>query len=181
MKKSPLNYFAIFFLLLFSANSYGDATEAFMNVSATVEPSCTVTVSNLNFGPYNFAVSNETATVAILCTNGTKFRIDMGNGNAKGASEVTRSMSNNANYLTYSLYKDAGMSNAWGTGNTAGISGISTGVMQYFKVYGRIAENQNLPAGLYRDNVAVSLSIDGLSGFGYQISVGMDIAALIKP
>lgn len=179
--KNSLSGFFFFCCLLLSTRSFGDANERFMNVSATVEPSCTVTVSNLNFGPYNFAASNETATIAILCTNGTKFRVDLGSGNGKGASESTRSMINNSNTLRYSVYKDAGMRNPWGAGSTGGISGISTGIMQYFKVYGNIAENQKLPAGLYRDNVLVSLSIDGFSGFGYQIAVGMDVAAFIKP
>ena len=64
---------------------------------------------------------------------------------------------------------------------TGGISGTSTGIMQYFKVYGQITENQKVPAGLYRDNFLVSLSIDGLSGFGYQIAVGMDVATFVKP
>lgn len=181
MKKFLLNYFVFKFVLLLNVITYADGLEGFMDVSATIEPSCTVNVSNLNFGPYNFAESNETATIAILCTNGSKFVIGLDAGSSSGATEANRSMMNNGKLLRYSLYQDGTMKRPWGTGSGNALSGVGTGKLQYFKIYGRITENQKLPAGLYRDNILISLNIDGLSGFGYQLSVGMVVAANVQP
>ena len=181
MKKSLLYYFISKFLLIFSVDAYADGVEAFMDVSATIEPSCTVNVSNLNFGPYNLAESNETATIAILCTNGSKFMSGLDAGSSSGSTETSRSMTNNGKLLKYSLYQDETMRRLWGSESSNTLSGVGTGKLQYFKIYGRIAENQKLPAALYTDNILISLNIDGLSGFGYQLSVGMTVAAHVQP
>lgn len=181
MKALSRNLVTYMIFLLFSFKALADANEASMQVTATVEPSCTITASNLNFGPYNFAISNETATIAVLCTNGTKFKLGLNSGSTSGSSISNRMMANNNNFLKYSLYQDPGMRVMWGSDSSNSMSGNGTGAIQYFKIYGRIPENQNLPVGLYRDNILISLIIDGLSGFGYQLSVGMNVAATIRP
>ena len=182
MKSQKYYKYLIAILLLLSPNFVNaGSAESIMNVSATVAPSCSITASNLNFGPYNFAISNEVAQITILCTNGSKYKLALSPGRGSGATVNNRFMTNNNNLLKYSIYQDSAMSKTWGNDSLTSMAGTGTGIEEYIKVYGRIPGNQKLPPGFYSDEVLISLNIEGFVGISYQLSLSMRVMATIRP
>jgi len=95
------------------------ATKSF-DVTATVDPQCSIDAVNINFGVYDvFAVTDKTATgsVTVRCTKGATVRVDLDDG----MNGPARKMSNGGATLNYDLYSDAAMSSRWG----AGASGVN--------------------------------------------------------
>lgn len=135
-----------------------------LTVSATVTKNCTVSTSALAFGSYDPVVANASANldgtggVTVACTRGATASIALGSGsNATGS---TRRMTDGAgNYLAYELYSDSGRSSVWNTGAGAlGLTAAPSRAAREFAVYGRIAGNQDVPAGAYGDTVVATVN-----------------------
>ncbi|WP_395331235.1 spore coat U domain-containing protein [Novosphingobium sp. BL-8H] len=132
-------------------------------VTATVQPSCTVTATGLAFGNYNPLSStplDATSTITVNCTTGTVYTVGLNAGTTSGATVTTRQMLLSANALNYTLYRDSGRTNNWG--NTPGTdtpgSVTATTAAGTLTVYGRIPALQNVPAGSYTDTVTVTVN-----------------------
>jgi spore coat protein U-like protein len=149
-----------------SVSSVSAATAtANLAVSATVANNCTVSTTALAFGTYDPVVANATADldgsgrVTVACTRGTAPTIGVSTGSS--ASGSTRRLNNGAgSFLTYELYKDAGFSTVW-TATGAGIlspTAAPSKAAREFTVYGRIAGNQDVPAGAYADTVVATVN-----------------------
>jgi spore coat protein U-like protein len=135
-----------------------------LTVSATVINNCTISTAALAFGSYDPVVANQTnnldgtGTVTVACTRGATTTIGLGAGS--NASGSTRRMAGGTgNFLSYELYSDSGRSTVWNTG-----AGVLTPVAapsraaRDFTVYGRIAGNQDVPAGSYTDTVVATVN-----------------------
>ncbi len=134
-----------------------------MGVSATVQNSCMASATPLAFGNYDPVIATPntaTSSITVTCTTGTSFVVGLNPGTAAGATVTTRQMSNAAQRLNYSLFSDVGRTTNWG--NTAGVDTpaavTATGTASVITVYGRIAAQQNVPAGPYSDTVTITVT-----------------------
>ena len=146
--------------------SHASAAVATADVAVTtaVTNNCTISTAALAFGPYDPIVANASANldgtgrVTITCTKGATATVGLGTGgNASGSAR--RLSDGGSNYLTYELYQDSGRSTVWnnGSGVLAPAAAPSRNARD-FTVYGRIAANQDVPAGAYSDTVVATVN-----------------------
>lgn len=138
----------------------------FFTVTVTIPAECNVSTSSLNFNNYDPVVANAatpldaTTVVSVFCTAQTAATVSLDNGLWVTGLSTRRLKSAAGNFLTYEMYKDSGRTVVWNTTNTN--SGTSTSktvaINGGFTVYGRIAQNQDVPAGSYGDTVTVTVT-----------------------
>lgn len=130
--------------------------------SATVNSSCYVSASSINFGSAGLLSSNidTTGTVSVQCTNTTPYKIALSYGTGSGAGiGGARYLSKTGAQFAYNLYKDAARSVIWGDSlgvNTNDATG--TGINQNFTVYGRVPAQATPGAGNYADSITVTVN-----------------------
>jgi spore coat protein U-like protein len=153
-----------------AAAAFGTAASAAtatanLGVSATVTNNCTISTAALAFGSYDPVVAHAstnldgTGTVIVACTKGATATIGLGLGsNASGS--IRRMKDSGTNYITYELYQDSGRSTVWGTAGGALLSpgAAPSKTARNFTVYGRVASNQDVPAGSYNDTVVATVN-----------------------
>jgi spore coat protein U-like protein len=157
--------------LAIGAASSTDAATATANLSVTasVTANCTITTAPVAFGAYDPVVANATTalngtgTVSVTCTSGDSTTVTLGQGaNAGGgstdAAPVRRLNDGATDYLSYSLYQDAGRSTVWGNTAGTGVAYTGTGTVTVLTVYGAVAAGQNVPAGSYSDTVIATIT-----------------------
>lgn len=132
-------------------------------VTATVQPSCTVSATPLAFGSYNPLSAtplDATSTITVNCTTGTSYTVGLNAGGTSGATVTTRQMLLSTNALNYTLYRDTGRTNNWGNtpGTDTPAAALATTTAAALTVYGRIPALQNVPAGNYTDSVTVTVN-----------------------
>ena len=135
-----------------------------LTVSATVTKNCTVSTAALAFGSYDPVVANASANldgaggVTVACTRGATASIALGSGS--NASGSTRRMGDGSgNFLSYELFSDSGRSSVWNSGAGAlSLTAAPSRAARDFTVYGRIAGNQDVPAGTYGDTVVATVN-----------------------
>jgi spore coat protein U-like protein len=132
-------------------------------VTATVISTCVVVASPLAFGNYDPTSATATAgttTVIVTCTAAVPYNVGLDAGTGTGATVTTREMTGtNSALLDYGLFQDAGHSTVWG--NTIGINTLhdtATGLPITYTVYGLIPPQQSVGAGLYTDDVTVTIT-----------------------
>jgi spore coat protein U-like protein len=134
-------------------------TASTFTVQAVVTASCTVEVSNMDFGHINAAIVapvDQTASISIICTNGSGYTVGLDQGtHALDAGLSSRQMSNGGNLLAYGLYLDASRSLEWGSNPGTVASGVGTGGQQVLTVFGRLFADQPALVGTYSDSVVV--------------------------
>ena len=146
----------------FAAPAYANTAD--LDVTATVEDSCTVANSTMNFGTLsviNGTNHDASASVSLTCTIGADYTVSLDNGNNAGAG--TQRFLNyddgaTVHQIPYNLYSDTARSTAW---NSAGFNpaGTASGTSETLTVYGRIPSTAaNVIAGSYTDTVTVSIT-----------------------
>ncbi|HET7085766.1 MAG TPA: spore coat U domain-containing protein [Rhizomicrobium sp.] len=129
-------------------------------ITASVQPSCTISATNLNFGNYARAQLDGLSTIQLNCANATTWNVGLNAGVFPGATVTTRSMAGpSAFQLNYSLFSNPARSINWG--NTVGtdtVSGTGTGASQTLNVYGRIPAAQNVGPGSYVDTIVATIT-----------------------
>lgn len=150
-----------------------------IDVTATVQPSCTIFANDLLFEITNFNKKNSyigKTTLSLLCTKGTSFSIGLDKGSAPGATIINRKMKNRASYLNYSLYRDNGNNLVWGNSQGNTLTGIATGERQTFTLYAKIPAGQISAPGKYLDSINVVVNLgSGTNKLSYQLSVTMNV------
>jgi len=153
---------------LFAGQANAGTATANLSVTATVSASCSISTTPLAFGAYDPVGANAatpldaTGGVVVTCTNGSSTTVTLGQGlNANtGSSDTTplRRMVSGANFLSYTLYQNAGHTTVWG--NTAGTGAAHTGsgTATTVPVYGRIPAGQNVATGSYADTVVATVT-----------------------
>ena len=139
-----------------------------LDVTATVNASCTISTVALGFGVYDPIVTHAaaaldgTGTVTVTCTNGSAVNITLGQGDNANAGSTDavplRRMLSGANLLSYYLYSDAARLTVWGNTDPTGLDDVGTGVASNLTVYGRIPAAQNVPVGAYADTVVATVT-----------------------
>lgn len=158
-------------LLALGAASSVDATTATSNlaVTASVTANCTITTSPVAFGAYDpvsanaSAALNGTGTLNVTCTSGASTTITLGQGSnadtgSTDAAPARRMKDGGTDFLSYSLYQDAGRSTVWGNTGGTGVANTGTGTQVAVTVYGAVAAGQNVPAGSYSDTVVATVT-----------------------
>ncbi|WP_022705656.1 Csu type fimbrial protein [Pseudorhodobacter ferrugineus] len=140
-----------------ACTQYGTASA--FTVRATVAASCTVSVSNMDFGTIDATVVapvDQTAIISLTCTNASFYTVGLNmGGHPEGTGPSARRMINRGNVLAYGLYHDPAATAGWGldAGNIA--TGMGTGGHQTLTVFGRIFPDQFAVVGIYSDTVVV--------------------------
>jgi spore coat protein U-like protein len=156
---------AIAFAGFGSTTAAAATATANLGVTATVTNNCTISTVALAFGSYDPVVANAstnldgTGTVVVACTKGATATIGLGNGgNFSGGAR--RMADGSSNFLSYELYHEAGHTTVW---TTTGGGLLSTGAApsktaRNFTVFGRVASDQDIPAGSYSDTVVATVN-----------------------
>ena len=134
--------------------------------SSSVANNCTISTGALAFGAYDPIVTNASAnldgtgTVTIACTKGATTTLELGLGaNATGSTRRLSDGAGTPSYLTYEIYSNVGRTTVWGTGVDAVTPAAAPSkTARNFTAYGRVAGNQDVPAGNYTDTVVATVN-----------------------
>jgi spore coat protein U-like protein len=127
------------------------ATTTFQ-VTATVSASCSVTATDLAFGPYLAtagAALDASSTISVTCSNSHPYDVSV------GATPATRTMAGPAgSTLNYGMFNEAARTSAFGVTGATG-----SGAAQAYTVYGRVPAGQFLARpGAHSDTVTVTVT-----------------------
>lgn len=145
-----------------TAQASGSVT-ANMPVQITIQDACAITTapSTLDFGTQGPLTANvdNTATLAVTCTDQAPYSIGLDAGKNPTGSGVRQMTDGSGNFVSYALYQDNARTTPWGnTANTDMETGTGSGSAQTITVYGRVAPQTTPPAGIYNDTVAVNVT-----------------------
>ncbi len=131
-----------------------------MAVTATVQSSCTISITPMAFGIYTGTAIVGTATTTLTCTNTTPYTVTLSTGLGSGATVMSRSMIGvGGSALNYSLFRDAARTLNWGlTAGTDAVSGTGTGAGQLVTIYGQIPGGQGVAPGAYSDTITATIT-----------------------
>ena len=90
--------------------------------------------------------------------NTTPYTIGIDQGTGAGATIAARKMSNGPAAVIYALYQDSGRTLLWGVTGTELVSGVGTGSVQSYTVYGRVPSQATPAPGTYSDTLTVTLT-----------------------
>lgn len=153
--------------LLGAPSAIAATTSGSMTVQITIQTSCVVSASVLNFGAAVGVLTADvpgTATITVTCTPGTPYVVGLDAGaNESSANDVdTRRMENGGAYVSYQLYKGADHAVVWGTatalgetGAGEGVGGTGNGSGQAITVHGLVPAQTTPAAATYTDTVAI--------------------------
>jgi spore coat protein U domain-containing protein, fimbrial subunit CupE1/2/3/6 len=166
---------AVFLLLggalLLPRGAIADGASGSLAVNATVTDTCSITSSNpaLDFGTYN-SIANASVNldgstnIAIKCTAasmpGVVIMLGQGANPDAGSTDdapLRRMKMGTTDFLSYTLFQNAGRSTVWG--NTVGAARPLTtnGNTQVVTIYARIPSGQVIPYGVYSDTVQIAV------------------------
>jgi len=166
---------AMAFVTCSSNNALATSATATMEVSATVQASCSIETTPLSFGVYrptDSAGISSQAPFTLKCSDGAAPKVSILKGNSIDAAGV-RTMANadNTATLDYKLYQPDttapnGVCNTAGTIDASKIWGETTDLVltglsfagSTYNICGFLGASQNKPAGKYTDTVTVSVS-----------------------
>jgi spore coat protein U-like protein len=127
---------------------------------------CRITVTPINFGIYGPSTPSHLDIIGqfdVRCqAQPGSFTVTIGPGIS--GDQLARTLSaGGSNILNYNIYRDAARTQIWGDGTppTFVVSGVRTTKGQpttyNYPVYGRIFANQGPNAGIYNDNLLVTV------------------------
>jgi spore coat protein U-like protein len=168
---------AVSAILTLSGLCFAPTAQAFTNtgnmvVSATIESACSVSASSLAFGVVLPGVVKETdAVVTAVCTSGTTYTLDLGDGlnhitTGGTGGQYRRQMAAATNRLPYVVYIDATRATqidataSLAATNNLLTSTVGNGVAQPVTIYGRVvgAESTGKTPGSYDDTVVLTIA-----------------------
>ena len=150
------------------AQAAGSATDN-LTVQATVDANCTISTTAVDFGSYDPVVANKTTDlpaqgkVTVLCTTGASATVMLGQGSnadtgSTDGAPARRLKHGTADFLSYSLYSDSGLTTAWGNTAGTGVTATADGASHDIDVYGNLLHGQNVPVGTYTDTVVATIT-----------------------
>jgi spore coat protein U-like protein len=116
----------------------------------------------VNFGAYDVFSPNPNNTgvgrLTIACNGGGNNRFNVALSSGQSHSHASRVMRSGTNTLNYDLFTDSACTVIWGDG-TGGSSMMSVpkNVTTTLSIYGEIPPGQDVAAGLYTDNIVVTV------------------------
>ncbi len=130
-------------------------------VQINIQANClVVSASDLNFGNAGVlsASIDSTSTISVQCTTSTPYTIGLNQG-VNGGSVTTRQMAGSGGLINYSLFRDSGRTQNWGsTVGTDTVAGVGDGAAQNYTVYGRVPAQTTPAPALYTDTITVTVT-----------------------
>ncbi len=118
----------------------------------------------MNFGNYDLLSGDtldSTGDINVTCDSQTAYIIKLSAGENSNGNYQPRKLliSGGGATLSYNFYRDSSHTEVWGDGtnNTYIQQDVGTGSSQSITCYGRISGGQKVPAGIYQDNIVVTL------------------------
>ncbi|MFC3551257.1 spore coat U domain-containing protein [Lysobacter cavernae] len=167
MSKHCRHFMTIVPGLLLAASATGSlaATKtAQFQVRATLDPSCTIAASDLDFGSQGVldASVDATSTISVTCTSGVDYNIEFNLGDWQSTNYSNRNLRHTDGYTTikYQLYTDSARTSIWGNGNagTQKKGGTGNGALQNLTVYGRLPTQSVPKSGTYTDTITATIN-----------------------
>lgn len=142
-----------------ATNALAGSASTTFQVTATVNNTCSISATNLNFGTYSGAQLLATSNVTTTCSMGEPYHVDLNAGTAAGATATNRAMTGPGGaVLHYDLFRDASRTLNWGNTPATDHHGTGTGSPQTHNVYGRVPAG-GLPApGSYMDTITAMVT-----------------------
>lgn len=161
MKKLKLSLLAI--VAAMSSSAFAGSTSANFQVNATVQPTCVITATNVDFGAITPAATGSvpsTGTVTTTCTKTTAYTLTLSSGSGSITSrKMSGATAGNLDGLLYNIYKDSGRTIVFGDGTSGQtITGLGTGVAETTTIYGSVDLNQYIRPDTYSDSLTVTLT-----------------------
>lgn len=134
-------------------------------VQITITADCSVAAgaNTLDFGSNASTTSGPVSADTgfdVTCTEASAYTIGL-KSVATSATDGTGEMAatpTTGKTITYQLYSDAAGSSVWGDEASSNrVSSTGTGVVQNFTVYGKTTSTLNVPVGIYKDTVNISV------------------------
>lgn len=130
-------------------------------IQINIQANCVVvSASDLNFGNTGVLSANidSTSTISVQCTTSTPYAIGLNQG-VNGGSVTTRQMAGSGGLINYSLFRDSGRTQNWGsTAGTDTVAGVGNGAAQNYTVYGRVPAQTTPAPALYTDTITVTVT-----------------------
>lgn len=151
----------VIFLAMVSGESNAATAVGNFQVQINIQATCiVVSASDLNFGNAGVLSANvdSASTISVQCTATTPYTIGLNQG-VNGGSVTTRQMAGSGGLINYSLFRDAGRTQNWGT--TVGsdtVAGVGNGAAQNYTVYGRVPPQTTPAPALYTDTITVTVT-----------------------
>jgi spore coat protein U-like protein len=144
-------------LALIAATSHTAlAQTANLNVTATVDASCTLNGGSLPFGIYTGDEKDATGEFTYECTPGTNITLSLN----QGVNGDRTMVADGGGSLPYELYSDSNRTSVWGV-DPAGVNPpLTSAEVETAQVFGRIEAGEQAPAGSYSDTVQITLVIN---------------------
>jgi spore coat protein U-like protein len=128
-------------------------------VLATYENSCTIVVTDLDFGPVPPPQTSvyATSSIRVQCAPGTTWKLGLDNG--QHYDGIMRRMAGAGGYVKYQLYIDESRTNIWGNDAISMVVGTTdvTGSSQTVTVYGAVPPQPDASGGFYADTIIATL------------------------
>jgi spore coat protein U-like protein len=131
------------------------------SVTATVVAACSISTSpgTMAFGNYDGSQPNNdngTSTFGITCSPSTTYALGLDPGQNYSGTRRMRLVP--SDYLNYEIYQDSGRTVLWTDIGTGGaVSATGTGSAQSYTAYGRAPTGQFPVAGIYSDQVQLTV------------------------
>lgn len=151
------------FVLCLIASSEANSATAVGNfqVQINIQANCiVVSATDLNFGNAGVLSANidATSSISVQCTTTTPYTIGLNQG-VNGGSVTTRQMAGAGGLVNYSLFRDSGRTQNWGsTAGTDTIAGVGNGAAQNYTVYGRVPAQTTPAPALYTDTITATVT-----------------------
>jgi spore coat protein U-like protein len=139
-----------------------------MNVSVSVEHSCSIESSPMAFGAYNGVMANASialeakSTVVSTCTSGAGALVTINAGASAGSGSagapLRRMTAGEGHYLVYQVYSDVARGSIWGNTAPTGVALTGTGGPQTLTAYGSVPAAQPAASGVYSDQLGVTIT-----------------------
>ncbi len=156
-----------------TAPAFAGTATATLDVTASIDASCTISATPVAFGAYNPTAATAhyaSGNVTIGCVKGSAPTVALSGGQNQGATTIERSMKHatSADLLAYSLFKPSATApntvcanteaDAWGSdvAERFSPSGVTLNGAVYH-VCGKIAAGQDVSAGAYSDVVTATV------------------------
>lgn len=138
-------------------------TTTSFNVRATVDRTCAVTATAIDFGSRTTLATalNAQGNLSVTCTNGLPYSVSLGNGlwgTAPGNRLMRLQGTTTGPTIAYALYQNSGRTTLWGSAAGQTLAGTGSGATQSVPVYARLESQTTPQAGTYTDTVVVTLT-----------------------
>ena len=150
-------------LLQFASPSFATTTTTTtFTATITLNPTCVInSASTLDFGSAGVLTANidQSSTISVQCTDTTPYNIGLDAGTGTGATVAVRKLTSGGATVNYTLYRDSGHNNVWGTTiGTDTVAATGNGAAQSYTVFGRVPVQTTPAPATYTDTVTVTVT-----------------------